>query len=231
MARRTHRANNQDIQDNTPTTDEPTPQPFTPTKTRRRPMLIAAGIALVILGGLGASWWSNVQSNSVSVLVLKEPVQRGDTIDQQDLTEMEIIGGQANNAINAENTNEILGKVAAVDLPKGAMLTDTAIAQNTTVPEGESLVGLSLEAAQIPATELRPGDHIRIVATPLQQGDIPNEAPQTIDATIYAVAADAKTGEQLITVTVPNKTAPDVAAWAATDRIALVVDPAPAKEQ
>ena len=188
-------------------------------------MLVAMGIAVVLLGGLGAVWWANVQANSVAVLVIKDPVQRGQIIQQQDLAEMEIVGGQSN-GIPVDRTSEVVGKVAAVDLPAGAMLTDTSLDAHTTVPEGESLVGLSLEASQLPATELRSGDKIRIVATPLQQGEIPKEAPPTIEAVIYSTSTDARTGEQLLTVAVPSQIAPDLAAWAATNRIAVIADPA-----
>ena len=90
--------------------------------------------------------------------------------------------------------------------------------------EGDSLVGISLTPAQMPAEPLYAGDAVRIVTTPGDQGELTEKDPVTIEATIVGVSRVAETGETVVDVSVPQPDAADLAARAATGRVALVLD-------
>jgi hypothetical protein len=89
---------------------------------------------------------------------------------------------------------------------------------------GQSVVGVSLAPGMIPATRLRAGDQVRLVATPGTSGDIGQDQPQTTTATVVGVRSADDTGQVVVDVTVPAGDAARLAAWAATGKVALVLD-------
>ena len=90
--------------------------------------------------------------------------------------------------------------------------------------EGESLVGISLTPAQMPSEPLYSGDTVRIVTTPGDQGEVTEQTPVTIEATVVGVSRVEETGETVVNVSVPKEKSADLAARAATGRVALVLD-------
>ena len=70
--------------------------------------------------------------------------------------------------------------------------------------EGESLVGISLTPAQMPSEPLYAGDTVRIVTTPGDQGEVTDEDPVTIEATVVGVSRVEETGETVVDVSVPR---------------------------
>jgi hypothetical protein len=68
------------------------------------------------------------------------------------------------------------------------------------------------------------GDPVRIVDTPVTQGDPPSSKPASIAATIVAVQFDDVSGNTLVAVSVEKFKAAGLAARAATGRVALVLD-------
>ena len=106
----------------------------------------------------------------------------------------------------------------------GTLLTEQAVTDNLVPGEGESLVGISLTPAQMPSEPLYGGDVVRIVTTPGDQGEVTDKEPVTIEATVVGVSRVEETGETVVDVSVPEADAADLAARAATGRVALVLD-------
>lgn len=73
----------------------------------------------------------------------------------------------------------------------------------------------------MPAEPLRPGDAVRIVQTPGAQGDVV-DAPVSLSAEVLAVRT--VDNRVVVDVLVPSALAPEVAARAATGRVAIVLD-------
>ena len=92
--------------------EKPTPEATTspavlpPTKTRRRPMLIAAGIALAVVCGLGSWYFFTTIGNTTTVLTVKSDIPRGQEITAADLGTLQISGDQATNALLATESSE-----------------------------------------------------------------------------------------------------------------------------
>jgi hypothetical protein len=76
----------------------------------------------------------------------------------------------------------------------------------------------------MPSEPLYSGDSVRIVTTPGDQGEITNEDPVTVEAVVVGVSRVEETGETVVDVSVPEADAADLAARAATGRVALVLD-------
>lgn len=194
-----------------------------PTRQRRRPMLLAAGAVLVLIAALVSYVSLSSLASTDTVVVTATPVAKGDVIEATDLATIEVAAGQAPGAFRVEDSAALVGQFAAVDLPVGSLLTGESVQANLPVAAGTSIVGIAVTSAQLPATGLRAGDRIRIVSTPVAQGEPPVDAPPTVDATVFAVRPDER-GGLIVDVAVPTSRAADVAARAATGRIALVLD-------
>jgi hypothetical protein len=195
-----------------------------PVRSRRRPAMIALGIALIVLGGLATVWLVTNMTRTVSVLVVSADVGRGDTVAAEDLRAIQVAGGQDLDAVTSDAADTVVGGTALVDLPAGTLVTSANVGDALAVPSGSSIVGVSLTRAQLPAYPLAAGDRVRLVDTPVAQGDPPAETPRTFAASVFTVREDAEAGTWVIDLVVPSDEAADIAARAASGRVALVLD-------
>lgn len=204
------------------TTDAPMALPET--RSRRRPGVIAIGVALVIVGALGSWFYISNARHTEAVFVTSTDITRGEKIEQTDLATIELAASQKTDAIPADQASEILGKTATVDLPAGSLLTPGAFSNRIEVADDQSIVGFTLSGTQMPSTPLSAGDSIRIVETPVAQGDPPAETPKTFPATVFTVNQNLDKGVWVVNVIVPKSDAAALAARAATGRVALILD-------
>lgn len=214
---------------NPPTTDQRTPPAAAaaePARHRRRPAVIAAGIALIALGGLTAAWVAATMSDTTSVLAVRAEVQRGAVINDGDLATASVIPDPNLHTIPADQLATVVGQRAAVDLAPGSLLTPDSVTTAMVPGPGQSLVGITVSPAQMPAEPLQAGDKVRIVDTPRPQDDPPNVAPPALAATVVSTSYQDDTGNTVVDVTVPQAASAQLAARAATGRIAIVKDSA-----
>jgi hypothetical protein len=173
---------------------------------------------------LGSAFAFTSVNDSQDVLVVSRDIKRGETIEAGDLAAVRVGVDPALTPVPASQMAELEGRRAAADLWAGSLLTEQSVTDQLVPGEGESLVGISLTPAQMPSEPLYGGDVVRIVTTPGDQGEITDEEPVTIEATVVGVNRIEETGETVVDVTVPQGEAADLAARAATRRVALVVD-------
>ncbi len=203
----------------------PTKAPaMAPTKTRRRSGVLAAGVALVAVGALGAAYLTQVVGDTARVVAVARDVQPGEMIKRADLTVADVSTDPALRPVPANRLSDLVGQRAAVTLAAGSLLTDAAVTEKVLPAAGQSLVGVALQPAQLPAEPLRAGDHIRIVDTPASQGEPPRTTPQTTPGVVVSTAGPDDRGQTIVNVTVPDGQAADLAARVATGRIALILD-------
>lgn len=195
-----------------------------PTRQRRRPILLAVGIVLVLVAALASYISFSSLANTEAVLVVTSSVAKGEPIQSSQLGSLEIVGGQSTGAIPATDAHLVTGQFAATDLVPGSLLTRDSVVTSLPVEAGASVVGLALSTGQLPSTQLHAGDRIRIVSTPISQSEPPSESPPTISATVFSVHDDERTGLTIVDVIIPSGVAADVAARAATGRVALILD-------
>jgi hypothetical protein len=186
--------------------------------------VLAAGVALVVLGALGAAYLTQSVGNTVQVVAVARDVQPGQVIARADLTVAGVSADPALAPVPAGRLAELVGQRAAVALTTGSLLTDAAVTEQVLPTSGQSVVGVALQPAQLPAEPLQPGDRVRIVDTPASQAEPPSSTPQTIDAVVASAAAPDDSGQTIVDVTVPAGQAAGLAARVATERIALVLD-------
>lgn len=193
-------------------------------KSRRRLWGAALGISLMLIAGLATWYITTNTSQTVTVLTTGAEIQRGEEITQGDLTTISIAGGQATDTVAASEASTIVGQVAAVDLPAGSLITSSNVINTLPVPEGKTIVGVSVTSAQLPAYGLTSGDQVRIVDTPVAQGEPPVDDPQSFRATVFTSKFDETNNAWVVDLVVPSGEAPSIAARAATQRVAIILD-------
>ncbi|WP_285100534.1 SAF domain-containing protein [Promicromonospora sp. MEB111] len=202
------------------------PGPLKPTRARRRPALIALGLALVALSVLASLYLATTLGKTYQVLAVNTDIPRGTAIAASDIVTAELPTGPTSlEAVSAEDFKLVEGKIATADLKPGQLLTPDSFTDELAPPSGQSIVGIALTPSQMPTSPLHSGDSVRVVETPATGGEPPVEAPFAIAATVIGVSTDAALGEQkVVDVQVASGNAAALAARAATGRVAIVID-------
>jgi len=196
-----------------------------PPRLRRRPALVAASVAAICLGALLAVWAYTGASTSQDVLAVRTTVHRGELITRDDLMSAQIGVDPALKPLPASAADTVAGQRAAMDLAAGGLVTPEDVTSAVVPAKGMSLVGVSLPPALMPSVQLQSGDQVRIVATPGAQGDVTTgTSPVSIGATVVGERGPGDNGQIVVDVSVPYDQAAELAARAATGKIALVLD-------
>lgn len=195
-----------------------------PPRLHRRPAIVGASIALVILGAFVSLWAYTSLGSAQEVVAVRLDVARGEVITRDAL---QIVRVGVDPALRVMPGNELLGvigKRASADLKAGQLLVPGAVTDAVMPALGSSLVGLSLGAGQIPGEMLGVGDAVRVVSTPGQQGDVTTGNIREFRGVVTTVSPMDASGKVAVVVEVPAAQAPELAARAATGKLAVVLD-------
>ena len=146
-----------------------------PPKLRRRPALVVAAVVVTALGCLLGAWAWSATTDTQEVLAARDTIHRGDVIEAEDIQRIRISGDPALSPLPASAYDDVVGQRAALDIAAGGLLTSESTADEPLPPQGQSIVGISLTPAQVPAMPLYGGDKVRIIVTPGDNGDAPAE--------------------------------------------------------
>lgn len=195
-----------------------------PVRTRRRPVLIILSVAALLLSALGGVWLWTAATSSVEVVVARTTVPRGTVITAGDVMIARVSLDPSVASVPASQASAVVGKRAALDIAAGGLLTPAVIADETVPAKGQTVVGLALGNGMLPAIPLRTGDDVRVVQTPGAQGQVGDVSPVTVPATVVAVTRSEDGQYTLVDLLVSADAAPDLAARAATGKVAVVLD-------
>lgn len=198
-----------------------------PVRTRRSWGYTAAAVAAIVVGGmLSAQLYTNLQ-HTTTVFVTSTVIDRGTTITAQDLGTLQIAAGQPVSGFTPDQASQVLGKTAAVTLPKGSLLTTGAVTGAVSVPAGMAVVGVALKLSQMPSIGLHAGD--RVVLTPIaNQNTTVSSSPTAgnVPATVSnRPTTDPTSGLTVVNVEVSQADAGDLAGRAAAGLVALYLAP------
>ena len=204
---------------------QPTPAPqLRRLKTQRQPKLLALSVALVAAGGLGGTYLITGLSNTHQVLALRHTIHRGETITGDALVIANVGSDPALHPVPASEASAVLNHFAATDLPAGSLMTTDSVSDAPVPAPGFSIVGVALKAEQMPSQPLQPGDKVRLVTIPADQADASSAEPTTVSAVIMSTTTVPDTTTSVVNVSVPRPQAAALAARAAVNRVALVLD-------
>ncbi|MBF9066588.1 SAF domain-containing protein [Streptacidiphilus fuscans] len=140
-----------------------------PQRRRRRPAVLALGVALIAAGGLGGSALYLTTGQRVGVLALTQDVPVGQPITAGDLTVVRISLDPALKPLNSDS--HVLGMRATTDLKAGQLLTGADLTNDPLVDTGEQVVGLAAKPTQLPASGVQAGAWVVMVFTPSAVGN------------------------------------------------------------
>lgn len=195
-----------------------------PVRLRRQPALMAGGVVAICLGALLAAWAWTATTHTTSVLAARVTIHAGQVITAADLEQVQLGDAAALDPLPASAFGSVVGRRASLDIAAGSLVTATATTTAAFPPAGQSVVGVSLTAAQVPAVGLSPGVDVRVVVTPGQNGAAPSGAPLSTPAQVVDTHTDQTNGNTIVDVLVPYADAGVLAAQAATGNVALVLD-------
>ncbi|WP_110241666.1 SAF domain-containing protein [Nocardioides gilvus] len=209
-----------------PRTSQPATAPdlIAPPKLRRRPALVVAAVIVTALGCLIGAWAWGASTDTQEVLAARDTIHQGETIEASDLQRIWISRDPLLTPLPASAFDDVVGQRAALDISEGGLLTDESTSDEPLPPQGQTIVGIALTPAQVPAMPLYGGDKVRIIATPGDEGTAAASSPQFTVAEVVGTAIDQTTGNTVVNVLVPYADAGVLAARAATGSVALVLD-------
>lgn len=202
-------------------------------RQRRRPMVLIVCVALVVLGALLSVVAFNASTSTVEVLVVRDTVERGELIEESNLRAAEVsVDASVATIPAAEAGRVVVGRRAALDIPKGGFVTQESIATGTVPRAGESVVGVTLPASQLPGEPLEVGDQVRVVDAPGVNGGAAASArsgeggaaadPREVSVEVAGVRVAGE--NTTVSVIVDESQAGPLAARAATGRVVIVLD-------
>lgn len=201
-------------------------------RRRRKPLFYVVCIAVVCLGAAVSAFAFTRVSHSVQVVAVASTIRAGQTITEDDLRLVNVGSDTDLHTIPAAQEHTVVGQVARLDMAAGSIVTPGSFGKSSIPAKGESVVGLSLTPAQMPASSLSVGDQVSLVAVSDASTGFAQDA-STIDGTVVGVSAarvdgsgggDPQTGNTVVDVSVPANTAAGLAAQAANGKVALVLN-------
>jgi SAF domain len=191
-----------------------------------KPRQVLLAVLVVVLGGLVSMWAVSSYAHRDRVLVIAANVAVGHTITAGDLAGADLSVDPRVAVFLVAQQEEVIGKVALVDLAKGTLVNPSQVGGSQTLAAGQVLVPLQLKPGQLPAVGLAPGQRVLLVATPVDGGGGPALGAPTapIEATVAdSGQADASTGVSVVDVRVPQDVGVSLARIAASGNVTVLV--------
>lgn len=200
-----------------------------PTRQRVNPLAVLGSLGLILGGAALGGWAFTTMNDTQSVVAVRADVQRGETIEREDLYEVQVNADPALSPVPGDQLESFVGKRAAYDLREGSLLTDDVASGTIRPKEGEAVVGLALDVGRVPSVALREGDRVLLVETPDGKGggDKKDKDLAEVPAEVLSHSApDPQRGktETQVSVIVKKDDAAKVATAAAAGQVALVLD-------
>jgi len=189
-------------------------------KIRRSPILVIAGIVLVIAGALVSVGIYTNLSQTQEVIAIVSYVARGEQIQRGDLTTVQVGFDPLLTPVPASQLGKIVGQYAVADLVPGTFLSADAVGDRVSPGDGTAEVGVALMAGEYPDDGLTPGDEVSLIAVPDKTDSVTE--PMSYPGTLVTIAP-AQANMITVTVLVNAADAPTVAALAASNKLALVL--------
>ena len=189
----------------------------TKVRSRVRSQWLVLAAALTVLAGILVAWALTRAADRVSVVSVTRPVAAGTVIQLDDLGVTAIaFDGNVQGLAPASSLDQLVGRVATIDLRPGSLLSVGMWADATGLSAGERTVGAVLDAGRFPVGLAQGSSAIAL--------SIDGEAAGVTVRVIDADSTDS--GELRITLAVPQADAAHIAQLAATDQLVMIGLPA-----
>ena len=185
-------------------------------RRRGRSRLVLLGVLLAILGAVGAVLVVGQVSRRAPVVAVARPVAFGQTLQAQDLRSVLLPLDSELATVPWDRVGELVGRIATTDLLPGQTVTPDAVTLDGPPAPGSAVVGVAAEPGRLPATGLRPRDHVLVV-------DTTETAGAGTDAVVLHVEPGAGGGPAVVDLLVADLNAPNLARLSASGHAVLVL--------
>jgi len=171
-------------------------------KTRRlRPAYVKAGAGLVAVCGVGIGVTVAGIGGRVPVLQVAVPVGAGQTLSVDELRTVDVAADSSLGLVPAARQADVIGRVAAVPLTAGDLVTDAKIGSSSTFPPaGDAVASAALKQGAFPA-ELKAGDRVAVLVDPDTPAAPGAPAPAGMMATVLSVKEpDSSSGVAVVSL-------------------------------
>jgi len=190
---------------------------------RKRLPWLALAVVLVVGGGLLVGLLVQSAGDRTTVLAAARALAPGQVIGEADLRVVDVgVDGEAA-LVPASARGSVIGQVAVVGIPEGALLSPGQLAPDGGVAPGSVVVGALLGPGELPVPTLRPGDVVELVAVSGGQGA---ERESLGQGSVFSTAPGTQTGSVFVSLVVDEAIAEEVADVAAQQRLRLLLLPA-----
>lgn len=204
----------------------PSPVRVRSARSRRMPWL-ALAVVLVVGGGLLVGLLVQSAADRSTVLAAARSIAPGQVITDGDLRVVDVgVDGDAA-LVAAASRSSVVGKVAVVGIPEGALLAPGQVAAGGGIEAGRVVVGALLAPGELPVSTLRAGGRVELVAVSGGQG---GDLESLGTATVFTTAPGTQTGSVFVSLVVDETFADEVADVASQQRLRLLLLPAGAGE-
>lgn len=194
---------------------------------RRRWGRVGGGVLLAVLGGwLAASLYMSADDR-VEVLVVASPVARFEPVPRSAVRVERLSADSDVAAIPAARLDEVVGRIAAADLPVGLLLADGQLfaPDARLVSADEAIVGIAVGPGEAPAG-LSKGASVEVVvrySSVMSDASAAELLEMVVPGWVTDVAGiESAGGGRSVAVVVPAADAAMVSAAAAEGRVSLV---------
>ena len=123
-----------------------------PTPPReRKPALAALAVLLILVGALGATMLVLQAGDRIEVVKITEEIPAGQAVNDSNTTSVMVAEDPGINYVKWSQLDALKKLKAVTTIPGGAVAVGQMFGEGADVPEGKSLVGLSLKEGQYPA--------------------------------------------------------------------------------
>jgi SAF domain len=189
----------------------------------RRGLALALVLCLAIVGGLIAFAASSGQGGH-KVLTFSADLKRGEVITADKIAGTLSVVDVPDGALAAGESAVVIGKIATFDIPRGALVLPGVYGESLGVKDGTSVVGVAVQASQLPVRALAAGDKVRVVFTPSEGASGGQGQEQSVAGTVDQVRADDGSGFTVVDVVVSAAEAGKAARWSSAKAASLVLD-------
>jgi hypothetical protein len=195
------------------------PVPRSP-KLSRRPFLVVLAAVLVVAGAMaGGLLWASA-TKAGEVVVVRQDVARGTVVTAQDLGTVRVGVDPSLSTVPASELASLVGKRASADLTAGTLLAAAQVSETVVPGPGESVVGVPISPGLMPVEPLASGDAVRLV----RSGELPSDSTPTDPVTAKVLRVTPGDTQTVVDVIVTADKAVQLAEWAGSGKIALVLD-------
>jgi hypothetical protein len=200
----------------------PAPVRVRPSRSRRMPWL-ALALVLVVGGGLLVGLLVQSAGDRTAVLAAARAIAPGQVITAADLRVVDVgVDGDAS-LVPATARRSVVGQVAVVGIPEGALLAAGQLAADGGLEPGSVVVGALLGPGELPVPTLRAGDRVELVAV---SGSQRAERESLGEGSVFSTAPGTQSGSAFVSLVVNSSIAEQVADVAAQQRLRLLLLPA-----